>query len=97
MVHDAASSESQLARGWALFVYGFCSCIGLVDIAVQFWKHGITRPEMFAVPVAISTLSLVWLRTALRAGPPSKAKFGTHSTVIVILIGAESIVSLFRL
>lgn len=97
MLNEAQSSESQVARGWALFWYGFCSSVGLVVIAVQLWKHGITRPEMFAVPIAISTLSLVWLKSALRSGPPSKTKFGTHSTVILMLIGAESIVSLFRL
>jgi len=97
MAHDAQSLESPVAQGWALFWYGFCSCIGLVVTAVQLWRHGITRPEMFVVPIAISALSLTWLRSTLRTGPPSKAKLGTHSTIVLLLIGAESIVSLFRL
>ena len=97
MVQDAQSAESSVTRGLALSWYGFCGCAGFIVIAAQLWKHGITRPEMFAGPVAISTLSLVWLRAALKAGPPSKAKFGTHSTVMLVLIGAEGIVSLFRL
>jgi len=97
MAHDAQSSETPVARGLALAWYGFCSCIGLVVITVQLWKHGMTRPAMFAVPIAVSGLSLAWLRSALKAGPPRKAKFGTHSIIVLMLTGAESIISLFRL
>jgi hypothetical protein len=97
MAHDAQFSETPVARGWALSWYGFCSCTGLVVITVQLWKHGMTRPATFVVPIAVSGLSLVWLRSVLKAGPPSKAKFGIRSNIVLMLTGAESIISLFRL
>ena len=90
-------SENLVARRWALSWYGFCGAVGLAVIALHLWRHGFSQPEMFAVPLAILFLSLIWLRTTLKSGPPTKAKFGTHATVFLILTGADSIIALFRL
>ena len=96
MLPSGESSENLVARGWALFWYGFCAAVGLAVVALHLWRHGLTQPETFVAPLAILSLSLVWLWRTVKSGPPSRVKLGTHSTILLMLIGADSVISLFR-
>jgi hypothetical protein len=96
MLQTEQSSESLVARGWALFFYGFGVVVGLGVIALHLWRYGVTQPETFVAPIAILFLSFVWLWRAAKSGPPTKVKLGIHSTILLLLIGADSISSIFR-
>jgi hypothetical protein len=96
MFESEQSSNDLVNARWAVSVYGFCSFVGLCGGVAELWKHGISRPEQIAVAAAIFLLSLRWLGTTVRLGPPTKIKFGSHAALLLLLTGAASFALVFR-
>ena len=96
MLESEESSNDLVKARWAVSFYGFCSFAGLCGGVAELWKHGISRPEQIAVASAIFLLSLMWLGTTVRLGSPTRRKFGSHATLLLLLTGAGSFASIFR-
>jgi hypothetical protein len=75
MLQTGQSSESLVARGWALLFYGSAGAAGLAVVVLHLWRHGITQPETFVAPLAILSFLFVWLLRTVESGTPSKVKF----------------------
>ncbi len=77
--------EERMTRGFALWFYGVYCVLGLVGDVIAAWKYGVTRPIHLATYTAVFFLSLAWIRTTMKSGPPTRRKFGIRSSILVIL------------
>jgi hypothetical protein len=69
---------------------------GIVGTVAIIWKHGFSQSISLAIAVAIIFLSMVWLGTTLRLGPPTRQKFQLHVSLFLILTGIDQLIPLFR-
>jgi hypothetical protein len=90
------TGDKTVGRGLALSIYGiWCFCGLFMDIFI-IWKYGASRPVHLAIYAAVFFLSLVWLRTTLRSGPPKGGRFSLHSLIYLLLIFASNAFSSYR-
>jgi hypothetical protein len=91
------TADEHVTRRWALSLYGWYGFIGLFGVAVGLWKYGVSQPIHIAASAAAFLLSLVWLRTTLKSGPPTRRGFSLRLVILMLLgVGPSYISGLYK-
>jgi hypothetical protein len=96
MLESPQSSVGRVTRPLAVSVYAFYCLAGVCGSGALLWKHGISQPEQVVVAFLMVLLSLTWLGTTLGSGPPTRRRFGSHASFLLLLTGVSSFASLLR-
>jgi hypothetical protein len=84
-----------MARQWPILFYGAYCLVGLVSFGVNVSRNRLSHPASLAVACLMFVLSLTWLITTLRSGPPiidRRFSFGvmTLALLLILLISLPS-------
>jgi hypothetical protein len=85
MLESNPAYEEHMTRRTALWFYGAYCVLGLVGDVIAIWKYGVTRPFHLATYSAVFLLSLAWIRSTMKSGPPTWRKFGVRASILLIL------------
>jgi hypothetical protein len=85
--------EQIVARPWPYVLYVSYGVFGLTFFVLGALRHGFSHPFRLAVSAAMLYLSLTWLISALRAGPPiTTRKLAVRNMIFVLLLIAQEII-----
>lgn len=89
--------DRPVARGWALFMYGSYSLLGLAFVVISLSRHGLSHPTRLILSGVMFSLSLIWLVATLKARTPLTIRsIGYRPIVLLILLEALNLLSQFR-
>ena len=91
------TADEHVTRTLALSLYGLYGFVGLFGVAVGLWKHGVSQPIRLAAYAVVLLLSLAWLRTTLKSGPPTRRGFNFRLFILFVLgVGPAFISDLYK-
>jgi hypothetical protein len=88
--------EQIVALRWPLLMYGTYGLGGLVFVILGVRRHGFSQPISLAISCVMFCLSLTWLVTTLRSGSPPSHRFRFRNIILVLLLMAHQVPSLFH-
>ncbi len=89
------SYEEHVTRRFALSIYGVYCVVGLFGDAFALRRHATLNLVIYT---AVVLLSLTWLGTTIKSGPPTKRRFVVCATILMSLaVIVPDIIHLFSL
>jgi hypothetical protein len=79
------TTDEYVTRRFALWMYGIWLLIGLAGSAAVVWKRGTSQPFHLASLAAIFLLSMLWLWTTVKSGPPTQRRHGLRVLILFLL------------